>query len=282
MYRVNLDGTNLELIVDQVIRSSNVDPVREKIYWAAPGGNDDAIRRANLDGTNPEIVVRIDDPLIQNISEGQHEVESMEIDRSNGDIYWSDDLITDVSVWRTNYGGTEVSAVGWPDPMDPFSGGDGAHHVALAVLPDADFNDDGLIDCVDVDSLVAEIFAGAHTLEFDMTGDGLVDVADLDEWRVQAGAANLPSGNPYLVGDADLDGAVDGQDFIRWNENQFTATAAWCSGDFNAERVVDGEDFTLWNDNKFMSSDGVDVVPEPGAGTLLMLALIGLTLVQRR
>jgi hypothetical protein len=137
------------------------------------------------------------------------------------------------------------------------------------VVRTADFNNDGLIDCVDIDSLVMEIVEGTHNPTFDMTGDGVVDTADLDEWRVQGGAANLPSGNPYLVGDANLDGGVGGQDFIRWNANKFTSVAAWCSGDFTADRMVDEADFFLWNDNKFMSSESVSAVPEPGMGVFL-------------
>jgi DNA-binding beta-propeller fold protein YncE len=53
------------------------------------------------------------------------------------------------------------------------------------IVPDVDFNNDGLIDCVDVDSLVTEIAAGTNNLSFDLTSDGFVNVADLDEWRVQ-------------------------------------------------------------------------------------------------
>jgi hypothetical protein len=40
-------------------------------------------------------------------------------------------------------------------------------------------------------------------------------------WLSLAGAANLPSGNAYLPGDATLDGFVDGSDFGIWNANQF-------------------------------------------------------------
>jgi alpha-tubulin suppressor-like RCC1 family protein len=145
-----------------------------------------------------------------------------------------------------------------------------------------DFNNDGLIDCVDIDSLVVEIVAGTDNSDFDLTGDGLVNTADLDEWLVQGGAANLPSGNPYLVGDANLDGSVGGQDFIRWNANKFTSTAAWCGGDFNADGVVDGLDFVLWNDNKFTSSDGVSAVPEPSTVVVLFAAVLGLAVVRRR
>ncbi len=96
-----------------------------------------------------------------------------------------------------------------------------------------------------------------------MTGDGLVNTADLTKWLAEAGAAEIPSGNPYLVGDADLDGSVDGSDFIAWNMHKFTNTAAWCSGDFTADGSVDGSDFIAWNMNKFTSADGVSAVPEP-------------------
>ena len=143
----------------------------------------------------------------------------------------------------------------------------------LADNGDPDFNHDGLLNCTDIDALVAEIAAGTNSTLFDLTGDGTVDIADLDEWRVRGGAVNLASGNPYLVGDATLDGTVDALDFIAWSDNKFTSVAAWCGGDFNAEGTVDGLDFILWNDNKFTSSGGVSAVPEPGAGVLSFVAL---------
>lgn len=146
----------------------------------------------------------------------------------------------------------------------------------------ADFNGDGLIDCLDIDSLVAEIVAGTNAPDFDLTGDGIVNIEDLDEWRIQGGAANLPSGNPYLEADANLDGVVDGLDFVVWNANKFTSVAAWCSGDFTADGMVDESDFVLWNENKFMSFDGISAVPEPGLGVLMMAALMGLATIRRR
>ncbi len=138
----------------------------------------------------------------------------------------------------------------------------------------SDFNNDKQLDCLDVDALVAQI-AGPGDLAFDLTGDGTVDTGDLDAWLTIAGNVNLPSGNRYLDGDANLDGAVDGQDFFLWNANRFTATPAWCSGDFDANGTVDGQDFFLWNANKFSAS----LVPEPSATVGLLLecvALLGL------
>ena len=137
--------------------------------------------------------------------------------------------------------------------------------VATAGSGTADFNADGSINCADVDSLVAEIAAGSNSASFDLTGDGLVNIADLDQWRVQGGAANLPSGNPYLEGDANLDGAVDGSDFSIWSTHKFTNVAAWCSGDFNASGSVDGSDFSIWSSNKFTTSATASAVPEPAA-----------------
>jgi autotransporter-associated beta strand protein len=137
-----------------------------------------------------------------------------------------------------------------------------------------DFNGDGSYDCLDVDALVQDVAAGLHTSGFDLTGDGLVNTADLDEWLTLAGGHNLASGNAYLYGDANLDGAVDGSDFNLWNGSKFTATAAWCQADFNADGSVDGSDFNLWNNNKFTSADSTGTVPEPVAEILMLLALL--------
>ncbi|MEM8679052.1 MAG: hypothetical protein AAGF97_06855 [Planctomycetota bacterium] len=145
----------------------------------------------------------------------------------------------------------------------------------LPVGVDGDLNDDGNYDCLDVDALVAEIVASTNDALFDLTGDGSVDGSDLEAWLAEAGAVNLPSGNPYLPGDATLDGNVDGQDFVDWNSNKFTSTAAWCGGDFNADGAVDGQDFVIWNSNKFQSSDGFVTVPEPTArGFVVGLLLV--------
>ncbi len=139
--------------------------------------------------------------------------------------------------------------------------------------PDPDFNGDMVLDCADIDALVADIAAENNTALFDLTQDGNVNLDDRDEWLALAGAANLASGNAYLLGDADLDGNVNGSDFLVWNSNKFTATAAWCSGDFDADGNVNGGDFLIWNSNKFTSAD-VSAVPEPATGLLMLGALL--------
>ena len=146
-----------------------------------------------------------------------------------------------------------------------------------------DFNGDLNWDCADIDALVAEVVAGTNNAAFDMNGDGEVNVQDITGaggW-LEVGGANNPDqtgGNPFLVGDANLNGSVDVSDFNVWNMNKFTNTAEWCAGDFNADGSVDVSDFNLWNMAKFQSSD-VAAVPEPSCGWVALL--IGLLAMRR-
>ena len=145
-----------------------------------------------------------------------------------------------------------------------------------------DFTGDALCDIADIDLLVTEIAATTNDPNFDLNGDQLVDLADRDQWLAAAGAENLPSGNAYLAADFNLDGVVDGVDFIEWNANKFSSTGQWSLGDANADGVTDGSDFIVWNANKFMSADGVNAVPEPGLNILLAVALMSSAVGRRR
>lgn len=143
---------------------------------------------------------------------------------------------------------------------------------ATAALQVVDLNQDGHVNTDDLDLLVAEIAAGTNNSTFDLTGEGLVDQDDRDEWLFQGGVAKLPSASAYLPGDANLDGVVDGQDFIAWNSAKFTSTAAWSQGDFNADGVTDGQDFIIWNQHKFSSSLlRSTLVPEPMSAFLTLI-----------
>ena len=145
-----------------------------------------------------------------------------------------------------------------------------AHHKS-------DVNRDGHVDTTDIDLVLNEVVAGTNSPDFDLTGDGRVDGKDLNEWRRQGGIANLPLADTFLLGDANLDGSVDVSDFNAWNENKFTATAAWSAGDFNADGIVDVSDFNIWNANKFQIAGGTStaIVPEPTAFWLMILSAIG-------
>ena len=117
-----------------------------------------------------------------------------------------------------------------------------------------DFNGDGLVDGRDIDALTGEIVAGTHTPSYDLTGDKIVDLDDRDAW-LAAAAINLPSGNAYLLGDANLDGKVDVSDWNVLNSHMFTKVAGYCFGDFNADKVVDVSDLNILRESMFTRSD---------------------------
>lgn len=150
-----------------------------------------------------------------------------------------------------------------------------------------DFDLDTDCDIDDLNLLMAEgpIADGVTTQpgindQFDLDGNGVIDLADRDEWL--AGAADENAlGSPYKLGDANLDGMVDGEDFLAWNAAKFTTTLRWDQGNFNGDPLTDGADFLLWNTNKFTSSDLMSAVPEPGAGSMMIFSLM-LTLLASR
>ena len=92
-----------------------------------------------------------------------------------------------------------------------------------------DFNGDGNWDCGDVDALTAAIPSMSTDLCFDMNADGAVSIGDLTDadggWLSVSSANNAAAtgGNPFFVGDANLDGTVDVFDFNAWNGNKFSS-----------------------------------------------------------
>jgi hypothetical protein len=137
-----------------------------------------------------------------------------------------------------------------------------------------DFDSDGACSITDLNAMlavgpVASGVPAAGNMAFDLTGDGVIDNDDVDAWLAIAASEN-GFASSYLRSDANLDGSVDGQDFIQWNGSKFSSSLNWDQGDFNGDGFVDGQDFIAWNENKFTSSD-VTSVPEPSVCLLLLL-----------
>ncbi len=76
--RARFDGRDPEAILSShQARAVVLDPFGAKVYWSDDSGR--FIRRANLDGTDPEIIVRLVDSI----------VDALAIDVSGGKLYWT-------------------------------------------------------------------------------------------------------------------------------------------------------------------------------------------------
>ena len=137
-----------------------------------------------------------------------------------------------------------------------------------------DFDGDGICNVVDIDLLGKEIIAGTNNLDFDVNGDGSVNLADQDQWRSDAATANGFS-EPYLPGDANLDGSVLVGDLNILGTNWQQSPDPWGSGDFNVDGIVDVADLNLlalnWQES---IPAAAAAVPEPASFVLALGALL--------
>jgi hypothetical protein len=126
-------------------------------------------------------------------------------------------------------------------------------------------------------------------------GIGYADSAD------PGNPADLPSGTIEimytLLGDANLDGKVNGADFTLMAANFNQSGKSWDEGDFNYDGKVNGEDFVLLADNfnqfasqssvssadlaaldSFAAANGIslETVPEPMSAGMLVMAGLGM------
>ncbi|MCA9185261.1 MAG: hypothetical protein R3E01_18905 [Pirellulaceae bacterium] len=119
---------------------------------------------------------------------------------------------------------------------------------------------------------------------FDLDDDGLIDNADVQQWLTWAGYEN-GFDRPLVVGDANLDGEANVDDFASWNLHKYQSFNIWENGDFNGDGQVDSRDLNLWNHHRFDNAiininvnanangaTSMDTVPEPTSAILLSLA----------
>ncbi len=167
---------------------------------------------------------------------------------------------------------------------------------ALAVNPElppvesltsCDFNGDSTCDVIDLDQLtgLGKMSQGVTLVHgvndpFDLNGDGRLNVLDVDTW-LQAAATEDGLAESYRRGDANLDGAIDGTDFNRWNENNFTIDRVWSDGDFDSDGDVDIVDLSVWKRERFTSIPPASQVPEPPWGLPSTILSIGIILFRR-
>lgn len=87
----------------------------------------------------------------------------------------------------------------------------------------------------------------------------------------------------YRAGDANLNGTVDGADYIVWADHFMTSTDTVATGDFNGDGFVDGADYVVWADHFApFASPSVSAVPEPGTLSLFAMGLVCCTILAVR
>ena len=117
--------------------------------------------------------------------------------------------------------------------------------IAARFADPGDFNNDGMINAVDIDLLTTAITSRAVESVYDLTLDGVVDMDDMDML--------IRDIIHTEYGDADLDGQVDMVDFWMMYRNMYTDSGGWTRGDYNLDGQIDGSDFSVWNQHKNFS-----------------------------
>jgi hypothetical protein len=150
--------------------------------------------------------------------------------------------------------------------------------LAISPVPDTlplDFDANGIVDVMDVDSLVGEIVAGSDDLAFDLSNDGTVDEADLTQWLAYAATENGFVA-PYLFGDANLDGKVNVSDLNTIGRHWTQSVSRWSAGDFNADGTIDAPDLNSLGQNWHLtiSSASPPAIPEPASQFLFGVGAI--------
>lgn len=123
-----------------------------------------------------------------------------------------------------------------------------------------DFNGDEHLSATDIDLLSEAVRVGSTDDFFDLNGDRLVDDSDRELWVEDIFGT--------LFGDADLNGAVEFNDFLAIAEN-FGKTGGWAEGDTTGDGRVEFADFLelAWNFGK--EPGNLVAIPEPSAAFLM-------------
>lgn len=157
--------------------------------------------------------------------------------------------------------------------------------LAFGVAPPSglpcDFNGDDACDIGDLDELMYSGLGGSDP-KYDLDGSGgTIDLADRDVWLSQAGNENI--GEPYVVGDADLNGIVNASDLNALGGNwQQTNLTSWAGADFDGDGAATAADLNGIGRNwQHGVVDGA-AVPEPSCCSMLILAVVSLLFLNRQ
>ena len=132
--------------------------------------------------------------------------------------------------------------------------------------------------------------SSAAAIATDDTASGLLYGIGYADWPIRAIRANVPSATIEimftLLGDVNLDGTVNSEDFTPFSRTWARAAMTWVDGDFNYDGTVNAEDFTPFSHNlnqsavlagNLESANGINLanVPEPASAGIAVIAGIG-------
>lgn len=110
------------------------------------------------------------------------------------------------------------------------------------------------------------------------SSDGIHLIGNIGSlWLAQHMVRSVLSAYP---GDSNLDGIVDGADYVNWANNFTKSTGRWADGDFNQDGVVDGADYVIWANaynGGANTSQRILLAPEPSSLVLAVFGLAALT-----
>jgi hypothetical protein len=153
-----------------------------------------------------------------------------------------------------------------------------------------DYNDDGVLDALDIDLQAVEMKkdpADQDLAKFDHNGDGVVDlgIAGPNESNWGDRLIWIRNLRGTSVGDVNFDNVFDSGDLVlaltgaKYGSGEM---ATWEQGDWNGDMVFDSGDLVLaFQDGQYVAAAVPAAVPEPSSIVLVMLG-VTLVLLRRR